>query len=148
MENSIQKAIKKAIEAGFDFEKMEHDGLKPEVKFVRSEFEIQGKDLKKGGYLMVRAIYKDKTGREYGSWVIFSDKIRRCSNNFFLNPLFWQSLGKALGWCYHEPAFENCVCTGQTIGYYWHRFIDHLAEGKSAEDFFTELFVAQEEKSK
>ena len=75
---------------------------------------------------------------------------------------FWQSLGKALGW-------ELCNPSGNhySIGYHhtrgvpldtfdvdavnsywnsvpeyiyrWHQFIDHLIEGKSAEDFFEKL---------
>jgi len=53
----------------------------------------------------------------------------------FLDPLFWRSLGKAMGWCTEEVARYGL------IGYvaYWHRFIDHLASGKDANSFFEEL---------
>ena len=61
---------------------------------------------------------------------------------------FWQALGKAMGWengadldsrwdyvkgktTYHY--FNDCW------EFYWHRFIDHLAEGKAAESFFKEM---------
>jgi hypothetical protein len=75
-----------------------------------------------------------------------------------LDPLFWQCLGKALGW--GEKICPNCgtryvegaVICGETqtcfpekyylkVGwlYHWHRFIDHLAEGKSVEVFFRDL---------
>jgi hypothetical protein len=92
----------------------------------------------------------------------------------FLDPLFWQSLGKALGWgqpidkrehewgkriclhcgvdtayqppkesgCNHAHYPEACsVCSrnATTWRQHWHRFIDHLAEGKTAEEFFKGL---------
>lgn len=64
---------------------------------------------------------------------------------YFLDPLFWQSLGKSLGW--KDPKYGTCQCMqgescefcnrGNTMWeYHWHRFIDHLAEGKSIESFF------------
>jgi hypothetical protein len=62
----------------------------------------------------------------------------------FLDPLFWLALGRALGWdtevlTVHEV--ENgrptvVTRTGQHWLYHWHRFIDHLAEGKTAASFF------------
>lgn len=70
----------------------------------------------------------------------------------FLDPLFWQSLGKAMGW--HECRFIQCdewgaTCTcgrnenqGEAKSQWineWHRFIDHLAEGKDAESYFREI---------
>ena len=65
----------------------------------------------------------------------------------FLDPEFWQALGRALGW-------ENNVITVRAVEngrptivtraghhwlYYWHRFIDHLAERKTPELFFDNL---------
>lgn len=47
----------------------------------------------------------------------------------FLDPSFWQSLGKALGWDEDSIALNS----------YWHSFIDHLADGKDAESFFQPL---------
>ena len=93
-------------------------------------------------------------------WV--SDDVRLGSdNNFeltgvFLDPLFWQALGKAMGWGdttgkhYEGEKYRNgkpitkCSSCGNRWPYgndwcwlyHWHRFIDHLAEGKTAEDFF------------
>ena len=56
-----------------------------------------------------------------------------------LDPLFWQSLGKAMGWKWcpfrHYPHTVECV---EWI-VQWHCFIDHLAEGKTAESFFETL---------
>lgn len=49
-----------------------------------------------------------------------------------LDPLFWSSLGKALGW--RETIIPMWIQK-------WHDFIDHLAEGKNAESFFTALLT-------
>jgi hypothetical protein len=94
----------------------------------------------------------------------------------FLDPKFWQSLGKAMGWakeiCFicgsseirsgKEPSspdnpgdyYENCKrCGAEWMSrdefedgnaiagwlYRWHKFVDHLAEGKTAEDYFKTL---------
>lgn len=71
----------------------------------------------------------------------------------FLDPSFWQSLGKALEWVDlqllgYEAFVKN---TDQGTGvvkfdepikdylYHWHRFIDHLAEGNAPETFFESL---------
>ena len=83
-----------------------------------------------------------------------------------LDPLFWQTLGKALGWkkvikyivpSYSKEEFLRMLSKfkpfedTQTIEkilrmddesqwiHEWHRFIDHLAEGKDAESFFQSL---------
>ncbi len=77
-------------------------------------------------------------------------------HHIFLDPLFWQSLGKAMEWekgcsgcgrMRKEPGFPECVKTGRVShdneedGWKikWHRFIDHLADGKDAESFFENL---------
>ena len=78
----------------------------------------------------------------------------------FLDPLFWQSLGKALGWegehCYvtfeHQeyavedessqidlPENEETRHYEPIWLYHQHRLIDHLSAGKSPEEFFGEL---------
>ena len=76
----------------------------------------------------------------------------------FINPVFWKSLGIALKWpkkicpnCQTGYIYDAIICGKKStcfpnrhylkIGwlYYWHRFIDYLAEGKSAEDFFKDL---------
>lgn len=59
-----------------------------------------------------------------------------------LDPLFWQSLGKALGWKgYNFCEWNNCVLIQRIPQWQreWHRFIDHLAEGKDIESFFKQL---------
>lgn len=63
----------------------------------------------------------------------------------FLDPLFWQALGKARGWSdfteehYTDRRDRTYSRTHPTWNLNWHRFIDHLAEGKSAESFFKTL---------
>lgn len=65
---------------------------------------------------------------------------------------FWQSLGKALGWPDDKLAYYSLVEIDGEIEngkiplwhYHWHRFIDHLAEGKEAEKFFTSLLLSNE----
>lgn len=71
-----------------------------------------------------------------------------------LDPTFWQCLGKAMGWTkqtqevqldgFNLEAMNNgCSSTTKDIEYnwlyYWHRFIDHLADGGDANSFFKNL---------
>lgn len=60
---------------------------------------------------------------------------------FLLDPLFWQALGKAKGW----DDDEGNIWGGKRWLGFWHDFIDHLAEGKPAEDFFTNLLAPHRE---
>ena len=56
-------------------------------------------------------------------------------SRIFLDPKFWQALGKAMGW--------GEDTTDESGRYKWHwkwvEFIDHLAEGKDAESYFKQL---------
>ena len=54
-----------------------------------------------------------------------------------LDPNFWQCLGKVVGWEDSE-LFDNDGNI-QIWKLEWHNFIDHLADGKSAEDYFKSL---------
>lgn len=63
----------------------------------------------------------------------------------FLDPLFWQALGKSIG---KENIAVNCyLCGCSTLPcatFQWwkaqmHLFIDHLASGKSIDQFFNQL---------
>lgn len=58
----------------------------------------------------------------------------------FLDPSFWQSLGKTLGWK-PKKDYKNDFGHLHKAGwfYQWHSFIDHLAEGKTPEEFFKNL---------
>ncbi len=69
-----------------------------------------------------------------------------CVMEIWLDPLFWQALGKALGW---QEATRVVVpvqnanpirhYAGTVWQYHWHRFIDHIADGKDPDDFFKAL---------
>jgi hypothetical protein len=65
----------------------------------------------------------------------------------FLDPAFWQALGRALGWegacdlaitCVH--GHEECRhCHGYYWMYQWHCFIQHIADGQPPDAFFASL---------
>ncbi len=66
----------------------------------------------------------------------------------FLDPFFWQALGKMEGWeeTSHRAdalAYSLSVIHNKKIlprwRREWHHFIDHLAEGATPDDFFNEL---------
>lgn len=67
--------------------------------------------------------------------------------HYFCDPSFWQALGKALGWNEEKDYAGETSGDGKwhqtyTINSWvseWHRFIDHLAEGNTAESFFESL---------
>lgn len=62
-----------------------------------------------------------------------------------LDPAFWQALGKAWGWAIHKTPCGCDECSPSIVdrktgwNVHWHRLIDHLASGKSVEDFFATL---------
>ena len=69
----------------------------------------------------------------------------------FLDPRFWQALGRALGW---SEACDLAITCGhgqeacrQWHGYYWmyqwHCFIQEIANGKTPEAFFARLPSSQ-----
>lgn len=68
----------------------------------------------------------------------------------FLDPLFWQSLGKVLGWKEHmlyrlsNSVYEEALLPKE--GTEWriqmHRFIDALASGQTPDDFFATILPA------
>jgi hypothetical protein len=65
-------------------------------------------------------------------------------DEFFLDPLFWQSLGKGLGWDetveIEIPDFPLAPALKATQWkVHWHHFIDALAEGRTPEEYFREL---------
>jgi hypothetical protein len=69
----------------------------------------------------------------------------------FLDPKFWQALGRTLDWsercdlaitCVHGE--EECSrCRGYYWMYQWHRFIQALANGNTPEAFFQHLPFSQ-----
>jgi hypothetical protein len=80
---------------------------------------------------------------------VYSENARK---TMYLDPFFWQSLGKALGWEGLYPMLwegHELYWRGGNGHQYqaheeywmhkWHRFIDHLAEGQDAESYFKQL---------
>ena len=73
----------------------------------------------------------------------------------FLDPTFWQALGRALGWSEACDLAISCVHGKEEChsyrGYYWmyqwHCFIQEIADGKTPEGFFAR-FPAAERKGK
>ena len=90
---------------------------------------------------------------EYARTAIDGDPIvfDKCLPYIFMSSFFWQSLGEAMGWGETDRGFDldamsmgGVPITKETKDkkdwkHYWHRFIDHIAEGKSIEKFFEEL---------
>lgn len=70
-------------------------------------------------------------------------------DSIFLDPLFWEALGKSLGWEKKTVRGKLCGiegCTGKHLeGTDWkdqmHRFVDALSEGQTPDEFFKELLV-------
>lgn len=69
---------------------------------------------------------------------------------FLLDPLFWQALGKAMGWSklvvvpydvtsMAEKEWQIKFHTIPEWQYRWHRMIDHLANGGTIKSFFETL---------
>ncbi len=120
----MEKAIKKAIEGGYDtIEWTSIFPLEEAIEIMANHWEVQ-------------------TSR----------------------PLFWQALGKAMGWkywvcekCGEDISYRgsgptNSIPVAQCLThndtervygwlYHWHRFIDHIAEGKSPDSFFESLIT-------
>lgn len=101
--------------------------------------------VEKGGYNDIAGWF-DCEGRE--------------SEHRLLDPAFWSALGKARGWdgnhcdnCGKQPdswlisnpaQCPDCYHAGKRGNpaepiKFWHRLIDHLAEGKDVESFFASL---------
>lgn len=131
---TIEEVIKKAVEGGWK--------PKMDEKF-KKKFEVEHDN------------------------VIFYSKVnvrRYPLDSIFIDPKFWQALGKYMGWepqsflmcgnadCPNQDKSKEFKCCSECgCGFetyyngkldwkqYWHKFIDHLAEGKTAEDYFKTL---------
>jgi hypothetical protein len=63
-----------------------------------------------------------------------------CQRRAFLDPQFWQCLGKAMGWDKEVPmGAEGGYVIVQGWHFQWRKFFDHLAEGGTPESFFKNL---------
>lgn len=77
-----------------------------------------------------------------GGWIAkmcvdVEKKYRWYIHQILLDPTFWTSLGKGMGWGgENNLAPEMRLWTWKD---YWHSLIDHLAQGKDIESFFAAL---------
>jgi len=65
-------------------------------------------------------------------------------SQLWIDPLFWLALSKARDWKVTDYCFGCGYDEGSTDNtpvwkVKWHRFIDHLADGKDAESYFKSL---------
>ena len=72
-------------------------------------------------------------------WVIWLDRngarYNISTSIYFLNPVFWQCLGRAFGW----NVVMGADFKQEEWLFRWHLFIDHLAEGKTPTEYFNLL---------
>ena len=123
----MENIIKKAIEGGW----------KPWNYSFGTESERSTKEIVEvqeweGNQKMVN-IWHEKTGSDTGTKTVLAYEIIVC------DPLFWQSLGKAMGWeetshlespyCWYYKGIYRRNLWGAEWEYNQHRFIDHLTEG-------------------
>jgi hypothetical protein len=121
---TIQEAIHKAVEGGYH---------------------IYGSDGMDTDYAGATHDYTAWTRKDNASSFIVP------TEETFLDPQFWQALGRALGWseacdlvisCRHA-AEEGQSCRGYYWMYQWHCFIQALADGKTPGAFFAHLISSQ-----
>lgn len=123
----MNKALKRAIEGGWQ----------NPVHLVS--------EMDKNGKVVILSGYPEKVAVVWTTPDIIFDQF------------FWQALGKAEGWAVSDEAYlcdycgvigvgtwnhmNDCKIKDRKISFkaYWHRFIDHLAEGKDVEIFFKQL---------
>lgn len=142
----METAIKKAIEGGYAIQRSYY--ARPvsfmALKSVNDHFAVFEIDD--------TTVIEDGTGAEITVPVTSSHQ----TSQVLLDPLFWQSLAKAEGWdgyqclgCgyrhFSQIGFSECcqhwisAKTQERWKYEWHRFVDHLAEGKPIDVFFNHL---------
>ena len=131
---TIQQAIEKAIEGGY-MKAKDYFGYIPSV--VKEVHYNKPEKLHQGHNFFERT----SGSFHFGSAKKYSFSIS--VNEIFLDPLFWQSLGKAMGW-ENESECPLACCGGicpidiPMWQSQWHLFIDKLANGGTAEQFFNQ----------
>lgn len=100
-----------------------------------------------GGYMSADGVsVADGLTEKNGFWQFFRGKENvgdKIMEEIVLDPLFWQALGKALGW----PEHNHLKRWGEETNSWYaqmHNFIDHLANRGTPESFFTSLLTNQQ----
>ena len=117
---TIQDAVNKAIEGGYHINGS--DGMATDYGGANNEYSVWTRKDNESSFIVPVA-------------------------EAFLDPHFWHALGRGLGWDQERRtvhAVKNGRPTivtraGQQWLSHWHRFIDHLAAGKTPEAFFESL---------
>ena len=71
-------------------------------------------------------------------------KFRVYYNNLFLDPLFWQALGRGMGWFCPFRHVHKDTDTCFPWHTKWHQLIDHLADGGTPESFFADIALPED----
>ena len=121
---TVQEAMQKAVEGGYHI--YGSDGMNTLYEGANSEFSAWTRIDNEPSFLVP-------------------------TEETFLDPQFWQALGRALGWseacdlaisCMHGA--EECQsCRGYYWMYQWHCFIQAIADGHTPEAFFARLTSSQ-----
>ena len=121
---TIQEAINKANEGGYHI--YGSDGMETSYDGANSEYSVWTR--------------KDNES----SFIVLTEKT-------FLDPQFWQALGRVLGW--HEACDLSITCGqgheacrqshGSSWMFQWHCFIQALADGHTPDAFFAHLTGSQ-----
>jgi len=121
---TIQEALNKAVEGGYHI--YGSDGMDTYYEGANSEYSVWTR--------------KDNES----SFIVPTEET-------FLDPQFWQALGRALGWsetchlaitCAQRQEDYQCFRRYDWI-YQWHCFIQALADGNTPEAFFAHLSSSQ-----
>ena len=121
---TIQEALNKATEGGYHI--YGSDGMDTSYDGANSEYSVWTR--------------KDNES----SFIVLTEKT-------FLDPQFWQALGRALGWyeacnlaIISEHGHEACCqCHGSYWMCQWHCFVQALADGNTPDAFFAPLTSSQ-----
>jgi len=121
---TIPEALEKAVEGGYHI--YGSDGMDTEYDGANSAYSVWTR--------------KDNES----SFIVFTKET-------FLDPRFWQALGRALGWSERCDLSITCVhgheecrqCQGYYWMFQWHCFIQALADGNPPDAFFAPLTSAK-----
>lgn len=144
----MEEAVKRAIEGGWD---------NPIQSVLDMGNEVDNISVVDDNITVVLWI-KNKKESGVPTNELNQTTARRNIYKVLLDPLFWQAIGKAEEWVGYEcPISEEhhfmttealcseCKSELQTKElYYWHRFIDHIAEGNDLDSFFKQLLSGNE----